>query len=372
MDRRVVPFVKDSRLPEVTPEAILAALATPVLAVDRDDVVVYANGAAEQFFDISAAHLVGQPLARALPENGPLFALVGRVRRGAGAVYEHGVTLDSPRTGPHVVNVEGSPLGDGPGSVVLMFRERTIAEAMERQISQRGAARSLDGIAALLAHEVKNPLSGIRGAAQLLERGLGPDDRRLTLLIREEVDRICGLVDRVDLLSAARALRRETVNIHQVLDRVRLLAENGFARHVRFVLDYDPSLPPVHGDPDQLVQALLNLVKNAAEAAPAAGGEVALATSYRHGVRVAVPGRGSRVHLPLAISVADNGGGVPEDLKACLFDPFVTGKRNGSGLGLAFVAKVVDEHGGLVEWESEPGRTVFRILLPAAAGGGTP
>lgn len=373
MSRQVVPLAKESRRPRVTPEAILGALAMPILAVDDRNVIVFANGAAEQFFDVSASHLVGVPLGRVAPEGSPLFALAERVRRGSEAVVEHGAQLDLPRIGSRVVNLEGAPLAESPGSVVLLVRERTIAEAMERQLAQRGRSRSLDGIAALLAHEVKNPLSGIRGAAQLLDQGLGlsPGDRRLTTLIRQEVDRICGLVDRVDLFSGPRSLRREPINVHLVLDRVRLLAESGFARHVRFLCRYDPSLPPVRGDRDQLVQAFLNLVKNAAEAAPAAGGEIVLTTAYRHGLRVAVPGRGSRVHLPLAIGVADNGEGVPEDLKPCLFEPFVTGKPKGSGLGLALVAKVVDEHGGLIEWTSEPGRTEFRVLLPLADEGET-
>lgn len=369
MSRQVVPLAKETPRPRVTPEAILGALAMPILAVDDRNMIVFANGAAEQFFDMSASYLVGEPLGRVAPEGSPLFALAERVRRGSEAVVEHGALLDSPRTGSRVVNLEGSPLAERPGSVVLLVRERTIAEAMERQLAQRGRSRSLDGIAALLAHEVKNPLSGIRGAAQLLEQGLAPGDRRLTALICQEVDRICGLVDRVDLFSGPRSLRREPVNVHLVLDRVRLLAESGFARHVRFLCRYDPSLPPVHGDRDQLVQAFLNLVKNAAEAALAAGGEIVLTTAYRHGLRVSVPGRGSRVHLPLAIGVADNGEGVPEDLKPCLFDPFVTGKPKGSGLGLALVAKVVDEHGGLIEWTSEPGRTEFRVLLPLADEG---
>ncbi len=134
--------------------------------------------------------------------------------------------------------------------------------------------------------------------------------------------------------------------------------------------EYDPSLPPVHGDRDLLLQVFLNLVKNAAEAAPGTGGEIVLTSAYRHGFRLAVPGGDGRRHLPLMVSVADNGSGIPDDLKPHLFDPFVTTKRNGTGLGLALVAKVIGDHGGVIEFDSQPRRTVFRVFLPVVTPGG--
>jgi two-component system nitrogen regulation sensor histidine kinase GlnL len=221
-------------------------------------------------------------------------------------------------------------------------------------------------MAAVLAHEVKNPLSGIRGAAQLLEQNASEADRELTQLICEEADRIRAMVDRMDVFGD-RPIDRRPVNIHQVLERVRRLAETGFARPHRIIELYDPSLPPVWGSRDQLVQMLLNLVKNAAEAAPAGGGEIVLSTAYRHGLRLSTGKAGERVHLPLLVTVRDNGPGIPEDIRPHLFDAFVTGgKPGGQGLGLALVAKVVGDHGGLVEVESRPGRTEFRLHLPMA------
>jgi two-component system, NtrC family, nitrogen regulation sensor histidine kinase GlnL len=248
----------------------------------------------------------------------------------------------------------------------VLLQQRSIADKIDRQLTHRNAARSVTAMAAMLAHEVKNPLSGIRGAAQLLEENATPPDRELTRLICDEADRICALVDRMEVFSDRRPLERGPVNIHEVLGRVRLVAQNGFARHVRFVEDYDPSLPPVHGNRDLLIQTFLNLVKNAAEAAPHRGGEIQLATAYQHGVRLAVAGSDERVHLPLVVSIIDNGDGVPEDLRAHLFDPFVTTKHHGTGLGLALVAKVVGDHGGVIEFDSQPRRTVFRICLPMA------
>jgi two-component system, NtrC family, nitrogen regulation sensor histidine kinase GlnL len=357
------------RLPSeafVEANAVLAALPDPVLVLDRGDRLRYANAAAEQFFDTSAATLVTAALVEFLPSDSPLFALVDSVRVSGHSVSEYGVTLETPKLGSRVVTIQVAPLPEQPGRVVVTLQERSIADKIDRQLTHRNAARSVTAMAAMLAHEVKNPLSGIRGAAQLLEENAGASDRELTRLICDEADRICALVDRMDVFSDRRPIERGAVNIHEVLERVRKAAGSGFARHVRFIEDYDPSLPPVHGNRDLLIQVFLNLVKNAAEAAPEQGAEIELATGFRHGVRLAVAGSTSRVHLPLVISISDNGEGIPEDLRLHLFDPFVTTKHNGTGLGLALVAKVIGDHGGVIEFDSQPRRTVFRVYLPMA------
>jgi len=227
-------------------------------------------------------------------------------------------------------------------------------------------------LAAMLAHEIKNPLSGIRGAAQLLEQSASDEDRTLTRLICEEADRIVKLVDRMEVFSDQRPVEREPVNIHTVLDHVKRLAQSGFARHISFVEDYDPSLPPVLANRDQLVQVFLNLVKNAAEAIGegADDGEIHITTAFRPGIRLSLPGNKTRVSLPMEICIKDNGPGVPEDLMPHLFDPFVTTKPTGSGLGLALVAKIIGDHGGIVECESQPRHTTFRVLMPIFTGDG--
>jgi two-component system nitrogen regulation sensor histidine kinase GlnL len=247
-----------------------------------------------------------------------------------------------------------------------VLQERTIADKIDRQLSHRGAVRSVSGLASMLAHEIKNPLSGIRGAAQLLESGLSDADRALTRLICEETDRIVRLVDRMEVFSDARPLKRERVNIHSVLDHVKQVAQSGFGRRVRFVEYYDPSLPPVYANRDQLIQAFLNLVKNAAEAIgdDAVDGEIELSTAFRPGVSLRALGARSPVGLPLEFCVRDNGPGVPDDIAAHLFDPFVTTKSSGTGLGLALVAKIINDHGGVIECDSLPRRTTFRILMP--------
>jgi len=346
------------------PAALLNALADPLLEIGRDGGVRFANLAAEQFFDTSATTLCKRSLAGLLPEHSPVLSLVEQVFHANNMVSEFGVTIETPRIGSHVANVSVAPIAERSDAVVLSLHVQSRAQAIDRQLVHRNAARSVTAMAALLAHEVKNPLSGIRGAAQLLDQNLSPDDRTLTALIRDETDRIVGLVDRIEVFADERPPERDAVNIHQVLEHVRRIAEAGFGRGLRIREAYDPSLPPVYGNRDQLIQVFLNLIKNAAEAVADGEGEITLSTFYRHGVRMALPGGESRVQLPIAVEVGDNGEGVPEDLRAHLFDPFVTTKANGSGLGLALVAKIIGDHRGVVELDSVPRRTVFRVMLP--------
>jgi two-component system nitrogen regulation sensor histidine kinase GlnL len=346
--------------------ALLGALPVPVVVLDPDDRFRYANDAAEQFLGISAASLLNLQLSDLVPRDNPIFLLIGQVRRGDVTIAEHDLNIESPRLRKQGVTVQGSPLPGDTGSVLLILQDVSAARNLDRQLSFRSAARSVAGMAAVLAHEVKNPLSGIRGAAQLLEASVGEADRELTVLIRDEADRIRGLVDRMEAFGE-KPVERGAVNIHRVLEHVRRLAQSGFAATLRFTEIYDPSLPHVHANRDQLVQVLLNLVKNAAESivfGNVLSGEITLITAYQHGVRLAVPGSDQRLHLPLMVAVRDNGPGIAEDIRDNLFDAFVTAKPTGSGLGLALVAKIVADHGGLIEVDSRPGRTEFRLFLP--------
>ncbi len=354
---------------------MMDSLPVPVLLLDAGQRIRYANGAAEPFFGMSKSQLRLSRLQDLVPFDHPLFLLIGQVRDTGVTIVEHDLILHGPRLRRRAITVQGTPLLDDQGAgthdpgdrsfVLLTVHDASAAKALDRQLTFRNAARSVSGMAAILAHEVKNPLSGIRGAAQLLESTVGESDRELAVLIRDEADRIRALVERMEIFDE-KPIDRRSVNIHRVLEHVRLLAQQGFAAHIRFVEHYDPSLPPVWGNRDQLVQVLLNLVKNAAEAISGdqGTGEITLSTAYQSSVRLAVPGSDQRLHLPLMVRVRDTGPGIPDSIRPHLFEPFLTTKVSGSGLGLALAAKIIGDHGGLIEIDSRPGQTDVVLYLP--------
>lgn len=339
-----------------------AVLPLPALIVDAEDRVIAANGAAEAFLGIGESHLARRTLQHLFGESARLIDLVRIARRSTATATDHNVEFGWPGRPEAHVDLVAAATGD-PAEVLLIFQPRSLAEQIDRTLTHRHAARSMTGMAAMLAHEIKNPLAGISGAAQLLEMNATEEDAPLTKLIQEESTRIENLIDRVGSFGDAPPLRADPVNIHDVLDRTKRSAAAGFAKHARFNEEYDPSLPEVPGDHDQLVQIVMNLLKNAAEAIPPVGGIISLRTAYRPGVSMAGP-KGARISQPLLLQISDNGVGIPEDLRREIFEPFVTSKAGGGGLGLALVAKMVADHGGSIECASRPGWTTFSLRLP--------
>lgn len=344
------------------------AMPMPVVELDRDNRITFANGAAEQLFGAGRERLRERSLDEVLAPGSPLIQLLEHVRAKGGSVTEYGIDVSASKAmkGDQVADIYAAPLVDSPDHLLLVIQPRAMMDKMNRQLTHRDAVRSVGAMASMLAHEIKNPLSGIRGAAQLIEHSLPEAEKPLSTLIRSEVDRIVRLVERFEVFSDGRPMPMSPVNIHEVLDHVSRLASSGFGANIAFEHRFDPSLPPILANRDRLVQAILNLVKNAAEAigSETVGGRITLTTAFRPGVSVVVPTSAQRVALPFEVGILDNGPGIPDHLMPHLFEPFVTSKASGTGLGLALVAKVVSDHGGVIECERLKGQTLFRILLP--------
>lgn len=359
-----------------------AGLPLPAVIIDAAGRIAAMNDLAEPFLNISARWAIGQAIEgeamqkrlRIVPPPGPLLE---RVRSGHDAITRSGVRFEiGDRAGGHVTRlatVHAGPVANPQGAVMVLIAPTDGAGQLGKGFAVRQAARSAIGMAEMLAHEIKNPLAGIRGAAQLLAMNLAPEDREFSDLIVAEVRRIVALLDRVERFGDTSPPALAPVNLHDVLDRARRSAELGWAAHIRILSEYDPSLPPALADTDQLVQVCLNLLKNAAEALARqsaqtgrSDGTVRIRTFYDSALRLATgaddPGR----QLPLHIEIEDDGPGLPPAIAEHIFEPFVSGRENGTGLGLALVSKIMTDLGGWISVQSEPGRTVFRISLPKA------
>jgi len=351
--------------PVPPPGSIWASLPLPALLLDRASCIVAANPAAETFFNTSARNLIGQQAGGRLKVEGALDKALEQARNNESGVVINEAEVTAGERNLVQATLQIAPVNDAPDLLLLLISPRVLAERLGRAQGASSAAKSAIGMAEMLAHEIKNPLAGISGAAQLLAMTLNAEDREMTDLIVEETRRIVKLLEQVEQFGNVRPPDVRPVNIHDVLDRARKSAQLGYGAHMTFIEDYDPSLPLTHADADQLVQVFLNLIKNATEAAGDNGGTIRLRTFYDLSLRLRRKD-GTGLALPLQVEITDDGPGIPTDIARDIFEPFVSGRENGTGLGLALVTKIISDHGGWIGVESAPGKTVFRLSLPMA------
>ncbi|GGX62247.1 PAS domain-containing sensor histidine kinase [Tateyamaria omphalii] len=342
-----------------------ASLPVPVIIIGPQDDIVDINSAAEGFFNASAKTMKGLPLWDELAVDAPLEESLARARKNGTPLFVNDVDVGHGGRAPLQCALQIAPLIGAADHMVLMISPRELSGRMTQNHSVKSAAKSAIGMAEMLAHEIKNPLAGITGAAQLLSMNLKPEDLELTDLIVEEGRRIVKLLEQVEQFGNLSPPDLKPVNIHDVLDRARRSALLGFGAEMKIIEDYDPSLPLAYGDPDKLLQVVLNLLKNASEAAGKGGGTIRLHSYFEHSFRLR-RADGTGQSLPLQVEIIDDGPGLPDAIAADIFDPFVSGKENGTGLGLALVSKIISDHGGWISVTSVPGKTVFRLSLPRA------
>jgi two-component system nitrogen regulation sensor histidine kinase GlnL len=349
----------------MTDASLWTSLPIPALLIGPDERIVDINPAAEGFLNLSSKSLRNMPLWDKVMVDAPLEEAFERACRNRSSLFVNNVDVGSGERAPMVCNIQVAPMLETEGQMLFLVSPQEFAGRISRNSSSKTAAKSAIGMAEMLAHEIKNPLAGITGAAQLLSMNLEAEDLELTDLIVEETRRIVKLLEQVEQFGNLQPPKRKSVNIHDVLDRARKSAMVGFGAKMKIIEDYDPSLPATFADKDQLLQVFLNLLKNASEAAQSEGGTIRLHTFYEHSLHLRRKD-GMRAGLPLQIEVIDDGPGLPPDISADIFEPFVSGRENGTGLGLALVSKIVADHDGWISVESVPGRTVFRISLPIA------
>ena len=350
---------------DVTESQIFAALPNPVFVLDRENRFIYLNQAAEIFFQSSRMMLLGTQLTSIMPLDSNFLSMVSRARAQSISVGDQGVEVAGPKIGLKLINVQITPFGDREPRLLITIQERALAERLRGQSLFRGAARSIAAMAALLAHEVKNPLAGIKGAAQLLEADLDAECKSLTRMIVKESDRVAALLDRMEGFAGGANLVLAPVNIHEILDHCLNVAQASYGAHMKIKRSYDPSLPLVNGHRDLLIQAFINIIKNASEATEF-NSEIIVKTSYSQGRRLTFAAVNGGSYAPVQVEVIDNGRGISEELRDHIFDPFVSGRSGGNGLGLTMVASVIADHGAMIDVESVPGQTVFRMNFPVA------
>lgn len=340
---------------------ILEGLSSAVLLFNKQLHLTYANPAAEMMFAVSARHIIGLPLSDLIQSTKePLLPALEESLKNIHPFTRHELPILLLLDKEVTVDMTVVPMLDSGGinelliEMTIVDRWLRITRDEQRMEQQKVTQEILRG----LAHEIKNPLGGLRGAAQLLEKEFDNDDlKEYTQVIISEADRLQALVNRI--LGPSKLPKKQLVNIHEILERVRSLVLIEVSHGIRIHRNYDPSIPDVNADPEMLIQAMLNIVRNACEAL----GETGNITLRTRVVRKFNIGE-QRHNLVANIEIIDDGPGIPADIRENIFFPMVTGRADGTGLGLAITQSLIQQHDGLIECQSEPGKTVFSVILP--------
>jgi len=344
-------------------EVLWGAIPYPAFKISFDTKIADANVAAETYCLNSIKQIKLKSINVCFGENSIVLSIINQARETLVSVSIYDVDVLWPSKLHSAHDIVATPINNSSNDILLMFHPHGMSKKIDRSLSHQSAARSVTGMASMLAHEIRNPLAGISGAAQLLMASISDDDKELLGIIQTEVSRIGTLVDRFEVFGDKSPLNNCPINLHTILNQATKIARVGYAKDIKIKEIYDPSLPFAKGDPDLLIQLFQNLLKNAAEAVPLLNGQIVIETAFRQGIKINL-GSYSKESLPLQVSVIDNGIGVPEQIRDDIYEPFVTSKATGSGLGLSLVSKIISDHGGVIEYSRVKNRTVFSVLLP--------
>tara|TARA_Y100000590_G_scaffold470715_1_gene668341 strand:+ start:1337 stop:2425 length:1089 start_codon:yes stop_codon:yes gene_type:complete len=345
---------------------LLRAIKHPLLILDVDNNIICANDEAEMFFGISRNILNKYRLNSLYPSLTSIFYLIDRTKERGITIREYSLNITTPLDKKtHEVDVQVSLYDDGK-YVLLMLIERGIAKKFNKQYLIAGSSKTLIEMSSILAHEIKNPLSGIKGAAQLLIDEASEEEKSLINIICDETDRINNLIDSMQIFSDNPDIKKEKLNIHTIFNHVKKITENGFAKNIKFIEKFDPSLPDVNGNKDLLIQAFLNLVKNSCDAISSNNieGEITFTSAFTSSMAINLPTSKEKIKVPLTFTIEDNGGGIPDEILENIFDPFITNKVDGKGLGLTIVSKIIQDHGAVIECELTEKGTKMILQFP--------
>ena len=345
---------------------ILYELRTPVILINKNNIIDYINATGEEFFRHSSNVLLGKSLESIIQKDSPLLILISRVRKTKLGLSEESLDISNVNDQNRKVRVHIVPLPKNIDKIIIQISQLSVSETYQTQRVNSKISKSFSSMVDMLMHELKNPLAGIKGASQLLESDLKNQENLvdLTNLIQIETDRITSLLNRMEQITNDNLqLNCQFLNIHKVLDHCRRVAENSFGANINFVNLYDPSLPNIFGNSDLLIQIFLNLVKNSCEASKV-NGEVKIITSFNSNKKAVFRKDDIPVSLPLQVEIIDNGSGISSDLLHNIFDPFVSTKKSGKGLGLSIVASGLNELGAMIDIKSNSSSTNVCVNFP--------